>query len=216
MLPLSARPANSGTKTCSCTAPDFLSFSSFFFFLEYRLMRTGGRKMPMDLWLAKALMCSGEARRCRHRMGTLAPREEMESALVRVLPASLHTFLFQICGWLCEQAAQTGEESHEMQGMTWSLVCLLESRTERQNHSAVTQQRAQSPHLPLPASPNCLGKLLSLLRSYPAMEHGGSSCSRTPQKPHSGEPLSMLAVPSLPTALPVWLSKMLHDLNKWL
>lgn len=39
-----------------------------------------------------------------------APREEMESALARALPASLHTFLFRIRGWLHEQAAGIGEE----------------------------------------------------------------------------------------------------------
>lgn len=45
-------------------------------------------------------------------------RGEMESALARVLPASLRTFLFHIRGWLREQAAEIGEESHKMQFMT--------------------------------------------------------------------------------------------------
>lgn len=149
-LPSRPQPANNAASVSPLNEQwhkDTLMYSPalFFpllFFLEYRLMRTDGRKMLMYLWLAKALPRSGGVRPCRRRTGTPAPRGEVKSALVRALPASLRTFLFQIRGWLREQAAEIGEELHETQFMTWSLVCLFERRMERRNRSAMTQQCA--------------------------------------------------------------------------
>lgn len=89
----------------------------------------------------------------------------MESALARALPASLHTFLFRIRGWLHEQAARIGEELDKMQFRTWK-PC-LPFREQDEEAKSQCADRATCPchpaccHLPLrtsreSASP-CLG-----------------------------------------------------------
>lgn len=98
----------------------------------------------------------------------------MESALARALPASLHTFLFRICGWLHEQAAGIGEELDKMQFRTWK-PC-LPFREEDEKAKSQRPDRATCPshpgccHLPLQT-----GRESSpCLRGIPRL----SSCSR--------------------------------------
>lgn len=66
-------------------------------------MRRDGRAHVLMMSQSSAVSGSDPA-------ASLRPGEETESALARALPASLHTFLFRIRGWLHERAAGIGEE----------------------------------------------------------------------------------------------------------
>lgn len=127
----------------------------------------------------------------------------MESALARALPASLHTFLFRIRGWLHEQAAGIGEELDKMQFRTWK-PC-LPFREQDEEAKSQCADRATCPshpaccHLPLRTSRESASPCLGVI---PWTEHRHSSCPRPPGN-RTQEPLSTLAVRSCPSALPV-------------
>lgn len=153
MPPLSARPASSGTKTRSSAAPD-LSF------LLLLLLGVQGDENDWErnayvfvISQSSAVSRSETVSQCT--TGTRAPTEEMESALARALPASLHTFLFRIRGWLHEQAAGIGEELDKMQFRTWKPCLPFREEDKRRNRRALTEQRA----LPTPPAATCLSKL---------------------------------------------------------
>lgn len=151
-------------------------------------MRTDGRKTLMYLGFAKAALRSGGVRRRRRRTDTPAPRGEMKSALVRVLPASLRTFLVSD-PWVAAWAS-----SRNRGGVTRNAIydlepCLAfrERDGERRNRRVMTQQRAL--HIPPAAArpPKLPGKAPSPAEVLsPGTEHGCGGCSGTARKPHSG------------------------------
>lgn len=154
MPPLSARPRSSGTKTHSSAAPD----------LSFLLLLLLGVQGDENEWernayvfvISQSSAVSGSEAVSARRAPTRAPREEMESALARALPASLHTFLFRIRGWLHEQAAGIGEELDKMQFRTWK-ACLPfreedeEAKSQRADRATYPSRPARC-HLPLPTS----------------------------------------------------------------
>lgn len=150
MPPLSARPASSATHTRSSAAP--------LFFSEHRGMRRNGRETLLCLRLAKAPPCPA-VRQSKRTAGPGRLERRWNLRLARALPASLHTFLFRIRGWLHEQAARIGEELDKMQFRTWK-PCLPFWRGE------IAGPRQSNVPFP-PASPNLPGKRLSLRAGIP-------------------------------------------------
>lgn len=100
-------PARSGTKTRSSAAPD----------PSFLLLGVQGDEKD---WERKACVSVMSQSSAVFGVSPSVRAEERDgSALPRALPASLHTFLFRIRGWLHEQAAGIGEELDKTQFRTW-------------------------------------------------------------------------------------------------
>jgi len=151
----------------------------------------------------------------------------MESALGRVLAASLRTFLFQSRGWVAAPASSRNRGGVTQNAIYSLKPCLPLCEQDREAKSR-RDDRAARPARPTchcllsqtawESSPPCCGVIpgteialpppgshtpesLRALMLWCDPRHGDPS--PTTGKPHSREPLSTLAVHSLPTTLPV-------------